>query len=70
VMKATDEHNVSKHPASIYCRDDFIGPLGCHLQEQPSSLRVLPWRLDFTANPLSAELGCPPAFSRLSICRI
>jgi hypothetical protein len=38
----------------------LLGLFGCHLQEQPSSLRVPAVATRFTANPLSAELGCPP----------
>ena len=33
---------------------------GCHLQEQPSSLRVPAVATRFTSNPLPTKLGCPP----------
>lgn len=33
---------------------------GCHLQEQPSSLRVPAVATRFTSNPLPTQLGCPP----------
>ena len=33
---------------------------GCRMPEQPASLRVPAVATRFTANPLQAELGCPP----------
>ncbi len=37
---------------------------GCHLSEQPSSLRVPAVATRFTANPLPSELGCPPGIQQ------
>ena len=33
---------------------------GCHLQEQPASLRVPAVVTRFTSNPLPTKMGCPP----------
>jgi hypothetical protein len=34
---------------------------GCHLQEQPASVRVPAVATRFTSNPLPTQLGCPPS---------
>lgn len=44
----------------------FCHLCGCHLQEQPGSLRAPAVTTRFTSNPLSVAGGCPPAMQSMA----